>query len=541
MDPIEEKRSAIARPHPDAPESKRADSPVPNPGDAASTAAPGIEDAGDAEWQPGFKLVDFDSLSGPAARPVEPESGNATPPPAELPPLWPRPKPLPAGGEPEVPGTAAEEWKPDFNWVDFDSPSQPVPRQEEPETATPPSLEIPPLWPRRETPEAPATADPAPPAEAGRASHFGTWVPGPEPPVPRRIARPALDRRSRQPAADSESALPASARAVPQKLGIVGGKGVGKSYLFQAMVYRTYSNALAGSLAYYLDRGGIRLYTRLSREESESAENIERFIENFSSWNRLPQTLADTQRWFRLRLPYRTGWLGRGRSMLDVEFLDGSGEGFFALEHLDDDYRQLWREAYLDARIMVFCLPLWVAFPGPDLNPEDRRERNLVLKQFEQVIENYRQLRDAHESGHPVRSILALTMADDRRSALVGLRDRWVTPYMNAPGRFLTRLRRGSGVAAYLANARRVSEGLQAEFDHSHNPRVSGIPNRLDFGGGRPWLIPLSAIDGKTLEHIEAEYPDPDERQAMDLHPPAPVHVELPLLVALCERENALM
>ena len=26
--------------------------------------------------------------------------------------------------------------------------------------------------------------------------------------------------------------------------------------------------------------------------------------------------------------------------------------------------RQLWRDGYLDARVMVFCLPLWAAFPG---------------------------------------------------------------------------------------------------------------------------------------------------------------------------------
>lgn len=531
MDPTEKDLSAATRRDEESPENRGA-------GDSGTAPVQDGAEWGttDEAWKPGFKLVNFDPPLDPGQpRPVEPESDTGVAP-AGIPPLWPRTKAAETQAAEADRGTDGTEWKPEFNFVDFESLPQPEPRPGE----------IPPLRPRSEAGEAPETEDRPASVETRTEPYSKPWIPEPETlesaaePVERGIvppARPGPERRTRP----REAVADAKAPAGLQKLGIVGGKGVGKSYLFQAMVYRTYANTQAGSLAYYLDRGGIRLYTALSREDSESPQNIERFIENFSSWNRLPQTLADTQRWFRLRLPYRTGWLGRGRSMLDVEFLDGSGEGFFALEYLEEDYRQLWKDAYLDARIMVFCLPLWVAFPGPDLGAEDRSERNLILRQFEQVIENYRQLRDAHGSGHPVRGILALTMADDRRGALVGLRDRWITPYMDAPRQFLARLRQGSGIAAYLANARRVSEALQSEFDNSHNPRVSGIPNRLDFGGGRPWLIPLSAIDGRKLEHIEGEYPDPDFRRAMDLHPPVPVHVELPLLVALCERENALM
>ncbi|MFO1429796.1 MAG: hypothetical protein U1F76_06605 [Candidatus Competibacteraceae bacterium] len=325
-----------------------------------------------------------------------------------------------------------------------------------------------------------------------------------------------------------------------QKLGIIGGKGVGKSYLFQAMVYRTYANQQAGSLAYYLDRGSIRLFTASTRQDTATEVNLLNFVKNYSAWNRLEQTKVDTQRWYRLRLPYRTGLLGRGRSELDVEFFDGSGEGFFERVNVKQQQLELWQAGYLDARIIVFCLPLWVAFPNAELADTDWQARDTMLKGFEQVIMNYRQLRDRHHCTHPVRSILALTMADDRRSALDTLRDRWITPYMDAPERYLPRLRGGHGIALYLANARKISAALRVEFDNSHDPFVSGIPNKLDFNGGRPWLIPLSAIEGNRLDSIERQYPDPDARKR-PRQQPVPVHVELPLLVALCERENALM
>jgi hypothetical protein len=110
---------------------------------------------------------------------------------------------------------------------------------------------------------------------------------------------------------------------------------------------------------------------------------------------------------------------------------------------------------------------------------------------------------------------------------------------MASPATLLKQLRRGSGVARYLANARTISEVLHEEFAASLDPRVGSIPQKLDFGAGRPWLIPVSAIEGDTLDEIEKEFPNPDDRP--NLRAPIPVHVELPLLVALCERDNALI
>jgi hypothetical protein len=197
-----------------------------------------------------------------------------------------------------------------------------------------------------------------------------------------------------------------------EKMGIVGGKGVGKSYLFQAMVYRTFAGSQSGALNYYLR--DIRLFHALRRGDKARTVNVSAFIRRYSSWQRLATTLKANQAWFRLRLQYRSGLFGQKRSSMDVEFFDGSGEGFFQAPR-DTENRKLWREGYLDARVMVFCLPLWAVFPKAGLSRDDWKFRDVLLEGFEQVVQNYLDLRLLNKRKSPVRSILALTMADDRR------------------------------------------------------------------------------------------------------------------------------
>lgn len=315
-----------------------------------------------------------------------------------------------------------------------------------------------------------------------------------------------------------------------EKLGIVGGKGVGKSYLFQSIVYRTQASTHAGALNYYLD--GTRLFWALKRGDQAKTLRIGRVVEKYKQWERLPVTYIETQSWYRLRLRYRTGLLGLDRAAMDVEFFDGSGE--FFEKSLDAQRREVWKAGYLNARVMVFCLPLWSAFPSKDMTLKDWGARELLLNGLEQVIENYTDIREEADEQQPVKTILALTQADDRRSALSKVYDNWISPYMDSPASYLKQLRKGSGVARYLANARLVSEAIHEELLSSDDPRVAGLAQKLDFGG-RPWLIPLSAIEGSKLDQMTAE------KRSPGMKPPVPVHVELPLLVALCERDNALM
>jgi hypothetical protein len=336
-----------------------------------------------------------------------------------------------------------------------------------------------------------------------------------------------------------------------QKLGIIGGRGVGKTYLFQSMVYRTFAGPQAGALTYYLEKDGMHLF-EASREAGDgkivntgSARPVNRvdFIRRYQAWHRLPTTTSSIQQWYRLRLLYRTGYFGELRSAIDVEFFDVSGELLGSQADEGGDWA-VWAKAYCDANVMVFCLPLWAAFPSSDLTVDESRFRDIVMTSFEQVIRNYTEVRRRFRADHPVRSILALTMSDDRRSALRSLYDRWISPYLDSPYTYLKQLQTGSGVARYLANARKVSELMHDEFAAARDPQIASIPQTLDFGRGRPWIVPLSAIDGTYLDDLNDRYPDPDDParfQEARRNAPVPVHVELPLLVALCERENALM
>jgi hypothetical protein len=463
----------------------------------------------------------------------------------------------------------------EYNWGGEDD-------EQEPRPSRPPLRPVPsPLERLKALESSPAAAVPEP----ARVISLPARLPEPEPEEPAAPASSGTGPDSKGGAAETEApdrrgsyGRPTPASAAPsqaegsgeeevkgdepfdrpgaEKLGILGGKGVGKSYLFQAMVYRTLAGQQSGALTYYLEQGRIRLFTeRGEKAAGEQVRNFAKtgtartlnpvtFVKKYQTWQRLSFTSKEAQIWYRLRLLYRTGWLGRNESALDVEFFDGSGEGFFQLPTVDLKDRELWDRAYLNARVMVFCLPLWAAFPGNDLTDEEWDYREDVIEGFRQVMENYRDMRDRHNQKMPVISILALTMSDDRRSALRTLYDRWISPYMDSSHTYLKQLRKGKGIAQYLANARKVSEALHEEFGAARDPRVTSIPQSLDFRAGKPWIVALSAIEGDRLEELENKFSGPDDpariREARKAAP-VPVHVELPLLVALCERENALM
>jgi hypothetical protein len=380
----------------------------------------------------------------------------------------------------------------------------------------------------------------------------GPWpVALPSPPPPDLPSPPPPDLPS--PVEEPSDVEPFD-RPDAHKVGILGGKGVGKSYLFQAMVYRTYAGMQSGALTYYLERDGIHLFKaaggegqgrrQLTDTGAAMALNRVDFIRKYQNWQRLSTTRKEEQQWYRLRMLLRSGWLGGTQSAMDVEFFEGSGEGFFELQTVDREDRALWTRAYQNAGVMIFCLPIWAAFPSGELTDQDWSDRDALLRGFEQVVQNYLDMRRRENARQPVSSILALTMSDDRRSALRTLYDRWISPYLDSPHTYLRQMRRGTGVARYINNARKISESLHEEFAAARDPRVTAIPQSLDFGRGRPWVVALSATEGARLDDLERRFPNPDDpaRLAEARHAaPTPAHVELPLLLALCERENALM
>lgn len=315
---------------------------------------------------------------------------------------------------------------------------------------------------------------------------------------------------------------------------ILGGKHSGKSYLFQAMVYRLTDTKKAGALSYYLQEDSVRLFELLGETAEEKQLSLRSFNTTYLTWERLPATtLAGT--WYRLRIGYRTGFFGRTPATMNVRFYDGSGEVFQAA--LTPKLEETLARMISGANVLVFCLPIWAVFPIARLTAEERAGRLHFLNQFHSMITNVAKVQE--KVGKPVRSVLALTSADDVRCALSVLRERWIRPFMDdrAAG-YLKELRSGwgGGVARYLANAREVSNALRHEFDTVADATISTIPSLLDLGAGPPWIVPLSAVDGAVMER-QMVLPVADRRTK----PPVPVHVELPLLLALCERYNVLM
>jgi hypothetical protein len=235
---------------------------------------------------------------------------------------------------------------------------------------------------------------------------------------------------------------------------------------------------------------------------------------------------------------------------MKLTFIDCAGELFAKDLHQDPLADEAWK-TFETAGVMMFVLPIWALFPegsamkpavlptpGTHGKPGDWDLRQLTLMQFRKILGNYHRIRQESETaGRKLprpRVILALTQADDRRSALGALKERWIEDYVDNSRARLKQLGRISGPTRYLAAARTTSEYLRQEFAAIQDRGIADILNDLEIDGNRAWLIPMTAIDGATLAGKEAGTTTPTDD-------PVPAHVELPLLLALCEAHNALM
>lgn len=343
----------------------------------------------------------------------------------------------------------------------------------------------------------------------------------------------APEPRRRQP---RDSARPAPVDS--SRIGLLGGRNVGKTYFFNGIIYRTLTHKTSGAVSRYLQSSSLDV--RQKPEDPGQPEDLFDVITAYEKWTKYVGTTIALEKWYSLHLTFQAGVIGTNRGSMTLEFLDGSGEGF--TRPLDHETEPTWRAAFSTAGIMIFCLPMWAAFPS-QLGEEDKEYRKEFLKDFFTVIKSYTQIRvpDAN-----VRAILALTHADDdERCALREVTEQWIRPVLNDPKEYLTRLRSRTGITRYLASAQAVSEYLYEKLNQSGDKLVERIPEELEkLGRGRPWIIPVSAVEGKTLERavaIRKQNPNDPVLDELLKSPPVPVHVELPLLAALCESHNALM
>lgn len=395
--------------------------------------------------------------------------------------------------------------------------------------------------------------------DADRAGGFSTTPVGPQQPA-------GADPGEPRPVATAPPAFYAREEPIPAgdqfQTAILGPVGSGKTYLFQAMVHRLHNNRQQGVMTRYLSSQGVALWEKTvtlpklqERQASRTTDAIDyskghrskltEFNRQYRSWQRLEPTRKDEFRRFTMVLKYRTGWLGHRVESMRLSFIDCAGELHEQRRSASLLADEAW-DAYRHARVVVFCLPIWAAFPG-DLSVFDRlapseraearsrfyRSREETLEKFSLIVENFTQLRQEQSGrdGQKVRVVLAVTQADSVHSGLQTLADRWVRRYIADPRNHLRRLSKVGGPTTYLAAARDVSNYMAGEFTRSEDHRVYSIPGQLEMDGARPWIIPVSAIDGEVLE----------KRRDRPPNPPEPAHVELPLLLALCEAHNALM
>ncbi|MFH1468451.1 MAG: hypothetical protein ABIO70_28940 [Pseudomonadota bacterium] len=352
------------------------------------------------------------------------------------------------------------------------------------------------------------------------------------------------------------------------KVGIIGGPSSGKSYLFHAIVSRLRDLEHAGALAPFLAAEKEAVLHKAGLNDKFGIFTTAReFSTIYRTWQRIDATKAAKQEWYKLRLHIPVGWWRTERERFEVEYLDAAGERL--RDQLLERELPVWAQAFLSAQVLVFCLPLWVVFPRTDLSDEDFRIQHSQLEDFFIVWKNLNQVRDSFRNGairgvdiempKKVQTILALTMSDDDRCALDPVQKRWIDKFSGRDERtgrdaltdLLDSLRRGGGCVRYLESARAVSRVLQDEFRHIPDPDVRTIPTKLrGFGGRPPWLVPVSAVSGTTLKRAEQEIPAGiDEERARMLRArfvqlegePRPLHVELPLVLGLCEHHDALM
>ena len=165
--------------------------------------------------------------------------------------------------------------------------------------------------------------------------------------------------------------------------------------------------------------------------------------------------------------------------------------------------------------------------------------RDEILKAFSRVVDTYHEIRDQDLK---VRSVLVLTMSDDRKSALRALYRRWIKPCIDQrpSEKFLSDLAGRSGLPRYLASAREVSQYLYREYGRISSSSLVRDLGELNFGYGKPWIVPVSAVQGDRLA-VSMAAREKDRQYIYRGPEPIPAHVELPLLAALSEHYNALM
>lgn len=306
------------------------------------------------------------------------------------------------------------------------------------------------------------------------------------------------------------------------KLAFVGGRSVGKTYLFQALVNTLAYSENTGALSYFIDtKNPVDLFRRVEGQSRFSISNIDDYLRGFNNWDRLLGTQIGYQHSYQLRVPFKDGVLAKNKRSMYIEYFDGAGE---QLVSGSEQGEKTWLTHYHDAEVMVFCLPFWAAFPSKDhqdISPksdEYREELEETISSFVDVVQNYDGMRNLHNIDTKVKCVVALTQADQIHFTTFGqeLAETWMYPFVRpleveesefqeSVQEYMKNFRSGAGVNRYLANARNLSDTLREEV--KKNKTINRALKYLDYGCGEPWLIPMSAISGELLDSSDVGSP----------------------------------
>jgi hypothetical protein len=298
----------------------------------------------------------------------------------------------------------------------------------------------------------------------------------------------------------------------PLHIGIVGAKKSGKSCLFWSILHRTRSTEFAGALSSFLRNRSLYRGTDVAGRERET--DLDKVLAAYRTRKPPPTAYQEFSNWYDLELTFASGFAGFGSTRVNIRFSDGAGEIYSGGMRTHEPQ---WLKLLGGVRVVVFCLPLSAVFP----QAHDRRDESAeALSDAIRLGEDLKAFRERHLGGARVRTLLALTKAD-KISGWEQVSRKWIEPYTANGGAYVKKLRRHGWLARYLANARLVSEAAQSRMDSLSTRQLLEV---LDLGFGKPWVVPISAYGHDN--HQED---------------PLPVHVELPILLGLCDRYNVLM
>lgn len=320
-------------------------------------------------------------------------------------------------------------------------------------------------------------------------------------------------------------------------IAIVGPGASGKSYIFRALVKQALLG-FPGPVSHFLpdatptlhkvDPAQLLLALRNNVAVQENTDpKMAAILTKYERWERLSETIGDNWGIYRLGLHHTSG-IGQDR-LFNVHHLEFPGEW---LDHWhSDEYIRF----IANAGVVVVVIPAKALWPTTAFRSNDRKKtgKDQVLIYQQKWLKDFparllKAIEKSESRCHP-RYIIALSQFDSEDHTLAGPREQWVKPFYENR-RLLEDWQGLSGVVHFVEMVQDWSRQLSDAIGDS---QVPGLVKRFSYGAnGQPLIIPMSAIDGASLDKAN---PDKDKYLPKEVPDKMAhgVHCELPVLFSL--------